>query len=142
MNSEELVKKAKQATKKMDVSTINEHIAVQIDVVGEGEGAFYVEVADGKVSVEPYEYYDNDCKVTASADVITALFAGKLNVDEALANGSVSVESDGGKALAIVNALKVAPEKKPAAAKKPAAKKAPVKKTAAKKTTAKKTTKK
>ena len=142
MNYEEIVKKAKQATKKMDVSTINEHIAVQIDVVGEGEGAFYVEVADGKVSVEPYEYYDNDCKVTASADVITALFAGKLNVDEALANGRVSVEGDGGKALAIVNALKVAPEKKPAAAKKPAAKKAPVKKTAAKKTTAKKTTKK
>ena len=142
MNYEELVKKAKQATKKMDVSTINEHIAVQIDVVGEGEGAFYVEVADGKVSVEPYEYYDNDCKVTASADVISALFAGKLNVDEALANGSVSVEGDGGKALAIVNALKVAPEKKSAAAKKPAAKKAPVKKTAAKKTTAKKTTKK
>ena len=137
MNYEELVKKAKQAAKKMDVSTINEHIAVQIDVVGEGEGAFYVEVADGKVSVEPYEYYDNDCKVTASADVITALFAGKLNVDEALANGSVYVEGDGGKALAIINALKVAPEKKPAAAKKPAAKKAPAKKTTAKNTTKK-----
>ena len=137
MNYEELVKKAKQAAKKMDVSTIDEHIAVQIDIVGEGEGAFYVEVADGKVSVEPYEYYDNDCKVTASADVITALFAGKLNVDEALANGSVFVEGDGGKALAIVNALKSAPEKKPAAAKKPAAKKPTAKKTTAKKTTKK-----
>lgn len=135
MNYEEIVKKAKQEAKKVDASNINEHIAVQIDVVGEGEGAFYVEAADGKVAVEPYEYYDKDCKVTASADVITALFAGKLNVDEVLANGSVSFEGDGGKALAIVNALKDAHENKPVAAEKSAAKKAPVKNTAAKKST-------
>ena len=140
MNYEEIVKKAKQEAKKVDASNINEHIAVQIDVVGEGEGAFYVEVADGKVSVEPYEYYDNDCKVTASADVIMTLFAGKLNVDEVLANGSVSFEGDGGKALAIVNALKDAQEKKTAAAKRSAAKKAPVKKMTEKKKAAKKST--
>jgi len=132
MTYEELVKKAKQASKKMDVSGINDHIAIQIDVEGEAEGAFYVEVADGKVSVEPYEYYDNDCKVKATTDAVVSLFAGKLNVEEALANGQISVDGDGGKALAIINAVKPTPEKKTAATKKTTTKKAPTKKKTAK----------
>ena len=104
MSYEEIVKKAKQAAKKLDVKAIEEHIAVQFDIVGDGEGAFYVEVKDGAVSVEPYEYYDNDGKVTASADVILALLSGKLSAEEALAQGSVSVEGDGGKVMMLANA--------------------------------------
>ena len=28
---------------------------MQVDVYGEGEGAFYIEVKDGKVDVQPYD---------------------------------------------------------------------------------------
>lgn len=123
MSYEEIVKKAKQAAKKLDVKAIEEHIAVQFDIVGDGEGAFYVEVKDGTVSVEPYEYYDNDGKVTASADVILALISGKLSAEEALTHGSVSVKGDGGKVMMLANALNVKAEKKAPETQKKATKK-------------------
>ena len=132
MTYEGIVKKAKQAAKNIDAKAIKEHIAIQIDIEGEGEGAFYVEASDDKISVEPYEYYENDCKIKADAETIISVFSGKLKAEEALSNGKLQVEGDGGKALTLINARKT-PEKKPAAMK------APAKKTATKKTPAKKT---
>ena len=136
MTYEEIVKKAKQAAKNIDAKTINEHIAIQIDIEGEGEGAFYIEASEGKIAVEPYEYYENDCKIKADAETIVAVLSGKLKAEDAVSDGKLQVEGDAGKALSLINARKT-PEKKPAAkkapAKKPAAKKAPVKKTTTKK---------
>ena len=34
---------------------------MEFEIEGEAEGAFYVELLDGKVDVEPFEYYDRDC---------------------------------------------------------------------------------
>ena len=42
-----------------DVSDIQEHLAYQFNIIGEGSGIFYVEVKEGKRSVEPSEYYDS-----------------------------------------------------------------------------------
>ena len=53
---EEIVKKAIQAAKKVDTDAIEEHIAVEFDIEGEGEGAFYIELDKGKITVQPYEY--------------------------------------------------------------------------------------
>lgn len=128
MKYEEIVKKVKTALAKADASKVEGHVAVQVDVRGEGEGAFYIEVADGKVAVEPYEYKDNDAKVITSADDIVAIAAGKLGIEEAVAAGKIQVEGDACKALVLKDIIaKKAPAKKAAA--KPAAKKAPAKKT-------------
>lgn len=147
MTYEEVVKKAKQATKKMDAGKIAGHIAIQFDVEGEGEGAFYVEVSNAKVAVEPYEYYDHNCKVRGGADAILALLAGKLNAAEARSEGQIRLEGDEGKFSAFVSAVNAAPKKpaapktattKKAPAKKPVAEKAPVKKEVTEKAPAKK----
>ena len=135
MTYEEIVKKAKQAAKNIDANALNEHIAIQIDIEGEGEGAFYVEASEGKIAVEPYEYYENDCKIKTDAETIIAVLSGKLKAEEALSGGKLQVEGDAGKALTLINARKT-PEKKPAA------KKAPAKKIAIKKTPEKKTARK
>ncbi len=123
MTYEEIVKKAQKTAKATDASKIKEHIAVQIDIVGEGEGAFYVEINDGKAVVEPYEYFDNDCKVTADADTILSIFDGKFNVAKALASGNVTVEGDSGKALVVVETIKKSTKKKTTTKKKAAVKK-------------------
>lgn len=132
MTYEEIVKKAKQAAKNIDATAVKEHIAIQIDIEGEGEGAFYVEASEGKIAVEPYEYYENDCKIKADAETIIAVLSGKLKAEDAVSDGKLQVEGDGGKALTLINARK-------ALAKKPVVKKAPAKKTATKKTPVKKT---
>ena len=50
-----------------DVSDIHEHLAYQFNITGEAEGIFYAEVKDGKLSIEPYEYFDRDAMFTCSA---------------------------------------------------------------------------
>ena len=48
-----------------DVSDIHEHLAFQFNIADEeAGGAFYVEVKDGELFVEPYEYYDRDAMFT------------------------------------------------------------------------------
>ena len=60
MTYEELVKKLKSNFEGMDAGKIKEHLAIQFNVAGEAEGALYMEIRDGKVMIEPYEYYDRD----------------------------------------------------------------------------------
>ncbi|MCR5650979.1 MAG: SCP2 sterol-binding domain-containing protein [Lachnospiraceae bacterium] len=141
MKYEDVVKKVKANLKKADAGRVGEHVAVQFDITGEGEGAFYVEIKDGAIDVQPYEYKENDIKVTASADDILLITSGKISYTELLSDGRAY--GDGMKASKLdaisfaAAPAKKAPAKK-TAAKKPAAKKTAAKKPAAKKPAAKK----
>lgn len=77
MKYEELVENVKKAVKKSKVSKTVGHVAFQFNVEGEAEGAFYLEIADGKINVEPYEYYDRDVIIVTSAEVIMQMLEGK-----------------------------------------------------------------
>jgi putative sterol carrier protein len=92
MTYSELVSSVKKAYLSADVSTVNEHVAVQFNVYGEGEGAFYLEIADGKVDVQPYEYYDRDAVIIATAQEIADIAAGKLDIIEANNSAKIQVE--------------------------------------------------
>lgn len=143
MTYEELVEKVNQAYENADATGIKEHVAVQFNVYGEGEGAFYVEVIDGKVAVAPYEYYDHDAIVIAPANTVVDMVEGKVSVADTYALEHVQVVGNVGKAALLGEIKKAATEEKAAkpAEEKPAEEKTT--KTAAKttKTTAKKTTK-
>lgn len=82
-----------------DASSIQEHLAYQFHITGEGEGIFYVEVKDGKLFVEPYEYHDNDAAFIASADTFRAIVDGKLDPAEAFTQQKLQVEGNIDKAL-------------------------------------------
>lgn len=141
MTYEELVKVAKDAYCSQDASNIQEHVAIQFNVTGEAAGIFYLEINDGKVSVEPYEYYDRDAIVTADAQTLVELANGTLGMESAYSSGKIKAEGDLGKALLLKSLSGKKAAKKEA--KKPAAKKAPAtKKTCAKKPAAKKTAEK
>ena len=94
MTYEELVSKVKEATKKRIVSKLLGHVAYQFNVEGDAEGAFYLEVSEGKINVEPYEYYDRDLIIVASADVIMQMVEGKLEPMEAYTNGLLKAYGD------------------------------------------------
>ena len=82
-----------------DVSDIKEHLAYQINITGEASGIFYVEVKDGKLYIEPYEYYDRDVMFTASADTSTAIIQGKMDPVWAFTIQKLKVEGNFEKAL-------------------------------------------
>lgn len=98
MTYEEIVKEAQKLVSKADASGISEHLAVQYNVTGEGEGAFYMEVKDGKAEVQPYDYKDRDILVTADGQTILDMMSGKLDVVAAYLTHKISAEGDLGKA--------------------------------------------
>lgn len=61
-----------------DVSDITEHLAYQFNIEGEAGGIFYVEVKDGAIYVEPYEYFDRDAMFTGKAETFMKIASGKL----------------------------------------------------------------
>ena len=69
MTYADMFSKVKGMMMEADVSTVNEHLAYQFNVTGEAEGIFYAEVKEGKLYVEPYEYYDRDAIFTCSVNV-------------------------------------------------------------------------
>lgn len=82
-----------------DVSDIQEHLAYQFNIVGEAEGIFYVEVKDGKLYVEPYEYFDRDVIFISSAETLQKIADGKLDPVLAFTLQKLKVEGNIEKAL-------------------------------------------
>ena len=99
MTYQELVSKLKDTYQEKDASKISEHLAIQFNIQGEAEGALYLEIANGQLHVEPYEYYDRDILVTTSAADLLALAQGSLDILEAYQSGKISAEGNLAKAL-------------------------------------------
>ena len=76
-----------------DVSDITEHLAYQFNIVGDAEGIFYVEVKDGAIYVEPYEYFDRDAMFTGKAETFMKIAVMAVTLQK------LKVEGDIGKAL-------------------------------------------
>ena len=83
-----------------DVSDIKEHLAYQFNIEDEEAGGiFYVEVKDGQLFVEPYEYYDRDAMFTASPDTLKRIAEGKMDPIWAFTMQKLKVEGNIDKAL-------------------------------------------
>ena len=89
-----------------DVSHISEHLAYQFNIIGEAEGIFYVEVKDGKLYVEPYEYFDRDVIFTCTAENLEKIARGKLDPILAVTLCKLKVEGNIDKALKLKDMLK------------------------------------
>lgn len=127
MTYEEIVEFMKKNLKKSDTKGIDAHIAVEFDIYGEGEGAFYVEVNNGTLAVEPYEYYDRDAKVIITGDELVKVFSEGKDPKESVEEGILMLEGDADIAQKLFKLAKktvkkaAEPKKKPVAKKKEAA---------------------
>ena len=91
MTYEEMVQKVKEAFKLAKVSKTVGHVAFQFNVEGDAEGAFYLKIDDGKISVEPYEYYDRNVLIVGTANTILEMAEGKLQPMSAYLNEQIKV---------------------------------------------------
>lgn len=92
MTYEDIVEMTRTRLSGVDISRIDSLLAIQINVTGDGEGAFYVEVKDGILSVEPYEYYDRQAKITMKSKNFIALLEGKLDTLSAFTLGKMKID--------------------------------------------------
>ncbi len=105
MTFEEVLEKVRERAAGMDVNG-HPFLAVQVNLKGKDGGVFYVEVKDGRVSVEPYEYNDRSCAFTMEQANFLKLLDGKLDPVAAYTLGKLKVDGDLGKALEFSKLLK------------------------------------
>ena len=139
MTFEQAFKRIKTKFENVEVAELQD-IALQITFSDEDcGGTFYAAIKGGKLSVEPYDYKDNDAVIDVTRAALTAILDAKSTVEKEIEKGALSVKGNLEMVAALKDAIK-APEKKTVAKKAPA-KKAPAKKTeTTKKAAAKKTT--
>lgn len=101
----EVVEKVRNIASGVDASNRG-FLAVQINLIGKEAGVFYVEVKDGRINVEPYDYHDRNCAITMSLTDFNKLIDGKLDPVLAFTTGKLKVDGDMGKALEFANILK------------------------------------
>ena len=99
MTYADMFSKVKGMLMDADVSDIHEHLAYQFNITGEAEGIFYAEVKDGKLFVEPYEYFDRDAMFTCTAATLFKIAEGKTDPVLAFTLGRLKVEGNIDKAL-------------------------------------------
>lgn len=123
----EMFDAAKAGFANADVSGLNGHVAIQIEVTEDGCGIFYAEITDGVLNVQPYDYRDNTAAVTLPLNTLFALLRRELVLTQAVAQEKAFVQGcmeSAAKLFAAVPALKKAeaPKKEaaPAVEKKPA----------------------
>ena len=92
MTYHELVEKVQTALAKADASKVENHIAVQVNVTGEAEGAFYMEISDGVLYVAPFTYNDRDGLLTGEAEEILNVAEGKISIKDAAESGKIFCE--------------------------------------------------
>lgn len=107
MTYQELVGKIKKDLCEADVSRVQEHIAYQFNIRGEAEGAFYAEILQGQLKIEPYEYYDRDVLITTTAETLLAVAEGRMDAEEAFSQGKLHAEGDFAKVMLLFNFCKI-----------------------------------
>ncbi|MCH5249473.1 MAG: SCP2 sterol-binding domain-containing protein [Lachnospiraceae bacterium] len=100
MTYEEMFNEIKGKFMGADVSDIHEHLAFQFNIEdAEAGGIFYVEVKDGELHVEPYEYYDRDAIFICAPDVLMKIADGEKDPIAAFTEQKLRVEGNIDKAL-------------------------------------------
>lgn len=123
--------KIKASLKGAKANDINGHLAIQINLNNpDSSGIFYIEINDGNVYVEPFDYYDRDAMFIVSCEDFIEIMTGKKDFESSIADGTLVIEGNFERALEMKK-LVVKEKKSPA-------KKATAKKETAKKETTKK----
>ncbi len=105
MTYEEIFAKVKKDVEKIDASEVIGHYAFQFNITGEGAGIFYIEITDGTIKAEPYDYFNNNAKFTATAKDIIEMAEGKLDPITAFTLGRLKIDGNFQQALILKDLL-------------------------------------
>ena len=87
--------KVKASMAGADASVIEGHLAIQVNLSDEdAHGICYIEVSEGQLFVEPYDYYDRDAIITVTSKDLVRVMSGRLGFEKAVENGVIVVEGN------------------------------------------------
>ena len=105
MTLQNVIKTIKEKTASFDASGYKGFLAVQV-TLSDLNQVFYVEIKDGKLSVEPYDYHDRQANLIIASDKFIKLINNKLNPVLAFTTEQLKVQGDVGKAQELANLFK------------------------------------
>ncbi len=115
MTFTEAFEKVKKTAAKCKPKNISEHLAIQINLTDDdANGICYLEISNGNLNFEPYDYYDNDAVFHISSQNLIKLLSGRLNFEKAIETGVLLIDGNVQKASVIKNIIPPPPAKKPA----------------------------
>ncbi|MCL2695653.1 MAG: SCP2 sterol-binding domain-containing protein [Clostridiales bacterium] len=97
MTRQEIINELREKTAGFDAASYNGFLALQVTLRDLGE-PLYIEIKDGKLSIEPYEYHDRQANLILSSDNFVKLINKKLNATLAFTTGKLRIEGNIGKA--------------------------------------------
>lgn len=106
MTVEQLIGKVYNRLKDQDLSGTQGRLAIEVKLTGKITGVFYIEVLDGVLSVEPYEYIDHDAVIALAMTNFDRILSGKLNPQVAFAEGKLKIEGNVDKVMLLAELLK------------------------------------
>lgn len=106
MTYESIVAAVRKKLSKADVSSIPGTLAFQVDVEGKAEGIFYIEIKDGQLHVEPYDYHDRNARLIINGTNLMKLVNGKLDPVLVFTTGKLKVDGDTNAAMELIRFLK------------------------------------
>ena len=106
MTYESIVEATRNKLYDVNVSSVQGTLAFQINIEGKAvNGIFYIEIKNGEVHVEPYEYYDRNAIIHINGTNWIKLINGKLDPVFAFTTGKLKVDGDLNAALEIIKFL-------------------------------------
>ena len=99
--------KIKRTLRTAKADKIVGHLAIQINLTDEdASGIMYLEASDGKLFVEPYDYFERDAMITVNSKDFIEIMTAKLDFDKALEEGVLAIYGDIDRALQIKTLIK------------------------------------
>jgi len=104
MTLQDVINEVRAKTEGFDGSRYDGFLALQITLTD--NGVFYVEVKDGKLSIEPYEYNDRQANIIMNSDDFVKMINKKLDSITAFTTGKLKIDGDISKAKELSSLFK------------------------------------
>jgi len=93
MTCQDIVNVTREKSASFNTAAYNGYLALQITLKDLNE-QFYIEIMDGKLSIEPYEYNDRQANMIISSKDFIKLINGKLNPVTAYITGKLKIDGN------------------------------------------------
>lgn len=106
MNFEEIYNEVKSIFERNDYSCFGPGLySFEFDITGEGEGKFYLEIRDGQLQIQPYDYRSSTCAFIVNSKYIRMMLKHQIAPTAAYSTGRLKIKGDVSAAFRLADAI-------------------------------------
>lgn len=95
MNFDEIYNEMKSILERNDYSGFGPGLySYEFDITGDGEGKFYLEIRDGRIQMQPYDYRNSTCVFVVNSKYMLKLLKHQLAPTAAYSTGRLKIKGD------------------------------------------------